>query len=32
MVDLFKDIMAFVSLSAFCITALMWVELLRILV
>lgn len=29
MIEFIKDIMAFISLSAFSITALMWIELLR---
>lgn len=31
MVDFIKDILAFVSLSAFTVTALLWVDLLRAL-
>lgn len=31
MLDLVKDILAFISLSAFSITALVWVDLLRTL-
>ena len=31
MFDLVKDVLAFVSLSAFSVTALLWVDLLRTL-
>ncbi len=31
MITLFKDLMAFVSLSAFCVTALIWADVLRTL-